>query len=231
MRTYGEIVTAALARALDWNVRAPSTKSVMYERISAQQQELLAFAAQVNPEYYGVAAIGTLDAGAIDLNLMAGDGVLEAEAISKVFVEDEGTHEILEAGDEVTVIPGADDPTAFLAPRVRVRNKVIEAIAEDLDGVTSIRVEYSFKPVSVSATEDGSTEVVMDRPFDDLLVIDLARDLARKSLQLEPEVKSAIATLLNEEEKELKARFEAHLLNFLAGQTSRFGRTQGRRAG
>lgn len=224
-------MVAALARALDWNVKAPSTKSVMYERISAQQQELLAFAAQVNPEYYGVSAIGTLDAGAIDLNLMAGDDVLEVEAIAKVYIEDEGTSETVAAGDEVTIVPAADDPAAFLAPRVRVRNKVLEGIAADLTGVTSLRLEYSFKSASVSATESGSTAVVIDRPFDDLLVIDLARDLARKSLQLEPEVKNAIATMLGGEETELKARFEAHLLNFLAGQTARFGRTQGRRAG
>lgn len=234
MRTALQIAQAGLARALDFRIEAPATESLLYRRMSIRQQEIFAFAAQVNPEYYTIEALGQLDAGGIDMGLMLGDDVKEAVAVVSIIVETligSPSEDAPALGDTIHMVPASDDPRAYLAPRVRVRNKIIQQIDTDLVDVESIRMAYAYRPDPLAENETGTTEVELEAPFDELLVVDLARWLARKSLSLEPATKTAIIESLSAEEKDLIGQFEAHLRRFLTGRESRQGHTQGQLGG
>jgi hypothetical protein len=228
MRTVEQVSVAALSRTLDFGANAPSTRSLLYRRISIRQQELFSFAAQVNPEYYGTFAIGTLDAGAIDLRLMLTDGVREAVAVTKIQVEAMTAPSTTYAvGDEITIVPASDDPGAYLAPRATIRDHVLRQVGTDLAEVEDIRMSYSYRPDPLAENEAGTTEVGLEAPFDELLVIDLTRHLLAKTLKMDAAVKAAAIVELTEEEKVGMAEFTAHLSRFLMGRQSRMAHSQG----
>ncbi len=233
MRLYSDILDGALARALDWSTRQPTSKSVLWRRISIRQQELFALAGQVNPEYFHAKAVGTLDGTAIDLMLMEADGVKVPVLVTAALIETMAVVVPLPyaVGDKINIIAEQDDPDAYLAPRARIRGHVLEAVGEDLDDVTHIRLLYAYRSATAAVDEDGTSTLELDAPFDELLVVDLARHLARLSLELEPDKKAAIIAAYGEEEKELLGQFADHLENFLSGMTSRGKRTQGRLGG
>jgi len=233
MRTFEQIHKAALSRALDLNVRVPGSASLAYRRISVRQQTLFGWVAGINPAYYTIQAIGTLDAGGgIDLRAMLGDGVREAAAVVAVYVESMVAFEPpaeapYAVGDRIALVPPQDDPTAYLAPRATIRDHAFEPVGADLADVLTIRMHYAYRSDPVADEEDGTSEIAMESPFDELLVIDLTRYLTRKTLKMEAASKTAIINELNEEEKELLASFEAHVRRFLTGQESRQGGSQG----
>lgn len=232
MNTFRTIMEGALARALDWNVTVPSAKSVMWARISNRQQELFSFAAQVDPEYYEVEAIGTLDDGAIDLDAMLEDGVLEVVKATRAKVEELIADPVSETppavGDDIKLIPASDDPDAY-APSLRatIKNKVFKQVGTDLADVLTIHLFYSYRPNATAVDENGLTEVSIEAPFDALLEIDLARDLARKTVGMDPVAKAAIITGLDDEEKGMLLTFADHIRSFSAGRESRMGHTSG----
>lgn len=234
MRTYDDIRIAALARALDWNVTVPSSKSVMFNKVGGRQQELFTLAAAVDPEYYEVQAIGTLSSGAVDIALMLTDGVLECVKATKAKVETligSPSANAPEVGDEIHLIPASDDPDAYLAPRATIKNKILEQVGTDLVDVESIRLFYSYRPDGPAVDEDGTTELALEQPFDDLLVIDLARDLARKTIGMDAQAKLAITAALDEEEKGLLGTFQNHIRSFSAARQSRMAHTTGQLTG
>lgn len=234
MRTYDDIRVAALARSMDWGVTIPGNKSVMWGRIGGRQQELFAFAAGVDPEYYEVQAIGTLDNGAVDIALMLTDAVLECVKATRAKVETliaDPSDEAPAVGDEINLIPASDDPGAYLFPRATIKNKILAQVATDLVDVESIRLFYSYRPNAAAADEDGSTELALESPFDALLEADLARDLARKTVGMDGAVKAAIILGLDEEEKEMMAAFAEHIRTFSSGRTSRMAHTSGKLSG
>lgn len=230
MRTVAQIVDAAKARATEFGGSVPTTHSVMYQRVSVRQQELFSIAATVNPEYYALYAIATLDdpnlPGGANLRDMFASAVKEAVRVTGVWIENKGTSSYTN-GDKVHIIPASDRPEDHIAPRVTVLNHIIQGLLGDLDDVTEIKVRYSYRPDPLAQTEDGSTEVEVEQPFDELLVVDLARNLARKTVDMEAGRKKAVVEELNEEEKELLAAFTAHIQGFLADQESRYHHTQG----
>jgi hypothetical protein len=236
MRTYEQIAVGALTRALDFGGTVPSTRSLLYRRASVRQQELFSWVAEQNADYYGAEAIGVLDAGAIDFLLMVDEGVREAVSVGKVFVESM-TAPVPPAdypyavGDEITVIPDSDDPTAYIPPRATVRGHILRGIGSDLDEVEEIRVHYSYRPLPIAEAEDGTTEVEIEQPFDELLVVDLARSMARKMIDLDPARKIAIVETLTAEEASLLESLGAHVRQFTAGRTARHAQSQGRLRG
>lgn len=227
MRTTLAIIEAALSRGLDLNLQAPAARSLLYRRMSLRQRGIFARAAQINPEYYGAEAIGTLTAGAIDIDLMPTDGVLEAEAITKVLIEDKGTSGY-DNGDQVSVIPDSEKAAAYYAPRVTIKNRVIAQVATDLTLVTSIRVHYSYRPVALLDAEDGTSTVSLEDPFDELLVLDIYRWLLKKTLGLDAAIKDAAIKVVGEEEAELLATFDDHIRNYVPGMIARNAQQQGR---
>jgi len=196
----------------------------MYRRLSVRQQQLFARAAAINPEYYGVCAVAPLSNGAVDLKDL-GDPVYRADSLSRIEIADKGTSGYAN-GDEVHVV-ALTDPDAALPPRVTVRNGVVAQVGTDLNGVVSLRVFYSRLPLSIGPN-DGSKELELLDPFQELLVVDLARYLVEHTLGLDATLRGQALPLLEAEEKDLLALFDAHVKAYTAAaETGRFGRTIG----
>lgn len=230
MRTVQQIVDAARARATEFGATIPTTHSVMFQRVSVRQQDLFGLAAQWNPEYYALYAIATLDdpnlPGGANLRDMFASSVLEAVLITGVWIEDKGTSAFTN-GDAVTITPASERPAAFIAPRATVLNHIIQGLEGDLDDVAEIKVRYSYRPDPLAQDETGTTTVGIEQPYDELLVVDLARDLARKTVDMEGGRKKAIVEELDREETALLASYAAQVRGFLPVQESRYHQTQG----
>lgn len=207
--TFEEIRQAALARLMEFTDRAPSGQAVPYRRIAVRQQFLFAEAARANPEYAGVCAVGGVVNGAADLAQMA-PPVKRPEAITLVEVVDGG--ETWPAGTRITIVP-TEDPDG-IPPRARLRNRVIVGVGDELGNVASIRVHYPYIPEGPAPAENGEREVEMAGPYDELLVIDLTRELMRKALTVAPDDRLAVVNLLNEEEAPLLAAWLAHAAGY-----------------
>lgn len=225
--TIAEIVEAALARASDFGANFPSTRSVLYRRIGQRLQQLYAVAARTNPEYFGVSAVGTLSSGAVSLSTTgdpdAGDPVFSPELITRVEIADKGTSAYTN-GDEVFVVQ-RNDPGVAVAPRVTIRNGVIQQIGTDLTNVTSLRMYYSRRPFRLDGG-DGALALDFPEAFQELLVVDLAKWLARKLA--DKENRGLALEALTAEETELLANFVAEVESYTSGvETGRFGRTVG----
>lgn len=220
--TYEEIVENALARTLDFDGQFPSSRRPMYRRIGKRQQQLMSIASKVSPDYHGVCATGDLDAnGCLDLrDLATAAGLDEAAAIQRFEVNDPGTG-IHPTGTKIHLV-SIDDVKAAVAPRATMRDRFIKGIEPDLDGVTSIDVYYARIADMPLATEDGSTTLDMHDQHQELLIIDLTKDLVRKALQIEPESKAAILQILDNEETGALADYATDLSGFASNQEKRF---------
>jgi hypothetical protein len=217
--TCEEIAIEALARAAEFGAEVPATRSLMYRRIGVRQAALFAEAGRVNQDYYGVCAIATLDNGAADLADIA-DPIPPLEAVTRVEVFDAGTSGIA-AGTEINLVT-LNDQDAATAPRMTLRNNVLRAVGADLDDVVSVEVYYSRSAKRLGAT-DANTNVELQAPWDELLVVDLTRYLLRKAISIKPDVRAAALELLDGEEAEMMAGFIRHVAEYAPYQT-RFGR-------
>lgn len=215
MMTFEDVRRAALARLMEYSDRWPQGRSVAYRRIGVRQQQLYTMAARTNPEYAGVCATGTLVDGAADFGSMQ-PPVLRPEAITLVEIHDPGESEY-EAGQRVTIVP-ADDPDG-VPPRARLRHRVLEGVGDDLVGVAKIKVWYPYIPEPTDPEEDGTREVELPDPHSELLVVDLARDYARKTLSLEPDVRTAIVRMCTEEEAPMLEEWFAHVRDYAPLET------------
>jgi len=225
--TYEEVVENALSRGLDFDAEFPSTRLPMYRRVGVRQQQIFNLAARKNPDYYGVQAAGTLDANfRISLADLVGHATLDqATAIQSILILDAGASAYA-AGDEVNIV-SIDDVDGDLAPRVTIRDRIIQGVGTDLTSVVSLCVKYSRVPDPAETDEDGSTAIEVHEPHVELLVIDLTIHLARKTLSMEPEVKAAVISSLREEEKELLTVYFDEVINFALGQHHRFSEPVG----
>lgn len=220
--TVEEIAVAALARAMEHSDKVPTTRSVLYRRIGQRQQDLFAMAARISPDYYGVCAKASLRdgdgewVGAADIAAIAGD-VPPAEQITRIEILDAGTSTYA-VGDEVNIVPQGDPNVAF-PPRVTLRNRVIRQVGTDLEGVEKLEVFYSRSPVPVTAA-DEDREMELPAQFQELLVVDAARDLFRRSTLLPN--RPALVALMDAEEKPLLADYLAHVQRFAGPLVSRF---------
>ena len=195
---YEEIVTGALARMLDWGNEFPSARMPMYRRISQRQQQLFSLASKLNPDYYGRCVIGAFDGeGCLDLrDLVDLATVDQAAGIQFVEVNDVGTNVVRVSGEEVNMVSIADKD-ADVAPRITVRDFIIRGVGTDFTGVVSIRIFYPRIPDMVAFTENGTTEIELLEQHQELLIIDLTKDLLRKTIQMVPEVKTAATGILD----------------------------------
>src|SRR5690606_33580519 len=126
-----------------------------------------------------------------------------------------------EVGQRITIVT-ADDPDG-LAPRAFLRHRVLVGVANELAGVASIKVWYPYIPEPTAPDENGSREVEIPDPHSELLVVDLARDFARKTISIAPETRAAIVAALNDEEAPMLAEWIAHVRGYAPLET-RFAR-------
>lgn len=217
-----EAALAALARAQEHSNQVPTTRSVIYRRIGQRQQDLFAMAARVNPDYYGVCAKASLRdldgewVGVANIAAISGD-TPPAEQLTRIEVYNPGTSDY-EAGREVYVVP-LSDPGVADPPRVTVRNRVIRQVGTDLVGVETLEVFYSRSPTSITGA-DGQRDLELPEQFQELLVVDAARDLFRRSTLLPNRL--ALVSAMDAEEKPMLADYLAHVQRFAGPMVSRF---------
>ncbi len=194
----------------------------MYRRIGKRQQQLMSMASKVSPDYHGACATGDLDStGCLDLrDLETAAGLDQAGVIQRLEVNDPGTSG-LPTGTQVHLI-SRDDLKAAVAPRATLRDRIIRGIEPDLDGVTSIDVYYGRIADMPATAEDGTTDLEMHEVHQELLIIDLTKDLVRKALELSPEAKAAILAILDVEEQAALADYTNDVAAFASAQEKRF---------
>ena len=146
--------------------------------------------------------------------------------ITRVEVEDPGTHPRLECGDKVTLISHTD-PDAGISPRMWLRNFVLHGYKTDLDGVVSVCVYYGYRPAPHALPMTGGETSELPSVYQELLVIDLIRWMLRLSISMDPERKAAAMGLVTEEETQALAGFMAEVEDYSGGQVSRFGSVAG----
>ena len=226
--TYDEIIENAKSRSLDFGATFPTTKRVLYRRIEIRQQELFSAAARVNPDYFGVSATGTLDAeGNVDIkDQQASADVDPAANITRVEVEDAGTHPTLVSGDEVHIV-SLNDVRAALPPRMTLRNFVLRQVGTDLAGVISVCAFYGYRPENKTTPLDGSETAELPDVFQELLVYDIVKFLLKQTLDMDVNTKTGALALLEAEESEMSASFVAEVTDYAGAQVSRFGDVKG----
>ncbi len=226
--TYDEIIDNAKSRSLDFGATFPTTKRVLYRRIEIRQQELFSAANRVNPDYFGKSATGTLDAtGAADIkDQQAAVDVDPAANITRVEVEDAGTHPTLVTGDEVHIV-SLSDVRAALAPRMTLRNFILRQVGTDLAGVVSICAFYGFRPENKTTPLDGTEVAELPDVFQELLVYDLVMFMIKQTLDMDVTLKTGALAVLQEEVNEMSAGFLAEVADYAGAQVSRFGDVRG----
>lgn len=221
--TYEDVALATLARTMEWDAEFPSTRLPMFRRIGTRQQQLFSIASKLNPEYFGRCATGDLDAsGCLDLRDLATAAapVDQAAGIQHIEVNDPGTG-VHATGTEVTVVSIADHD-AEVVPRATVRDFVIRGVDLDLEGVVSLDVYYPRVSDMPAVGEDGTTDLELLEQHQELLVIDLTKDLIRKTLDMGPEPKAAVTAILEGEEATLMANYLEDIRGFAIEQAHRF---------
>lgn len=213
--TADQVVESALARIAGTGDQPKSARSPFYHRIGVRQQQLFVEAAKVDPEFYGVCAIGTLEDGAVSIAAMA-PPVKSAAAITRIEIEDPGTSG-LAAGTEVVPVRVQESDYAMDSPRVLLRNRSIISLGGDLDGVVSIKVSYPYQPEPITA---GDTELELPDPFGELCVVDLAKWMLRRIPATE--LVQQLTQSLNAEEEALLADWAAYVGTFADSRQGRF---------
>lgn len=221
--TVEEVRVQGMAHVQEYSTIRPMARSVMYRRISIRQQELAIAAARVNRDYYGVAANALVIGGAIDVNDITSP-VQWPEFIHKITVGAIAMGGPTPVGTEVSVVRLGDE-AAEEPPRVTMRSGVIRQVGTDLTGVTSLKVYYSQIPDSLALAEDGTSLVAIPAPYEELLVLDIAKFIVTRSFTGESNdtTKAAAVAVLDTETAMWEAKWLAHVASY--GVTrSRFDR-------
>ncbi len=221
--TVEEIAVAALSRAAEFSNKVPSTRSVIYRRIGVRQQQLFSHAARMNPEFYGICAVGTVTSGALNLADMIAP-VQAADTITRIDIEGVGTSSYA-TGQEVRVVSLSDRDVED-APRATLRNRVIRGVGTDLNLVASLKIHYSRIPIEVVPETDTAREIDLEEPHTELLVVDAARQLIAKTMALDVSARTAVDAVLAAEEAALLANYEQHVREFAGSMSTRFSDPQ-----
>ena len=226
--TYDEIIDNAKSRSMDFGATFPTTSRVLYRRIEIRQQELFSAAARVNPDYFGVSATGTLDAnGAADIkDQEAAPNVDPAANITRVEIEDAGTHPTLVTGDEISVV-SISDVEVDLPPRMTLRNFVLRQVGTDLAGVISVCAFYGYRPENKATPLDGTEEAELPAVYQELLVMDLTQWMVQQTLEMDAGRKTAALEALGVDEGQMMDAFLQEVADFAGAQVSRFGDVKG----
>lgn len=220
MQTFEQIRQAALVRLGEFSDRWPDGRQGPYRRIGTRQQQLFADAANENPEYSGVCAVGTVDSGNVDLLSMS-DPVATPERITKIVVKTVTGQVVYPIGTEVTVVT-IQDPDG-IAPRAYLRNGKLYGYNGELDTVASVEMFYPYRPEPTASTESGTRVIEIADPHSELLVVDLAQDYAKKAIGLDKETRAAVIQYFAAEEAALSVNWLRHVREF-APVMSRFAR-------
>lgn len=209
------VVESALARIATVGDQPKGPRAPYYRRVSVRQQQLFVVAARIDPEYYGVCAIGTLEDGAVSIAAME-PPVRTAAAITRIEVEDPG-ESTLAAGTEIIPVRVQEREYAHDQPRVLLRNRAIIGLDDDLDGVTSIKVSYPYLPATIDAGDD---ELELPDPFGELCVVDLAKWMLRRI----PETELVVQLLrtIEAEETALLEDWAGYVTGFAQSRQGRF---------
>lgn len=205
--TVEGVFIQASVRAHEVTHNVPATRSTAYRRVGIRQQELFAMADKVNHEYNGTSAVAGVIAGAVDLATIT-DPVPVPEELTRIEVANGGTS-IYPAGTTVHPVPVADYAAA-IPPRVTIRNRLIKQVGLDLFGVVALRVYYVFRP-PVYCPADDCEVVALRSPYDELLVLDLAQWLLRKSPQIDTNTRTLAMNELGAEEASVLSQYLAHV--------------------
>ena len=219
--TLEELRIAALARAVDYGIKAPVGRSPAYRRVSVRQAQLFSRASKLNPDWAGVQATVPLVAWASSLAVDLADLVdpaEPAELITRVEIADKGGSNYVN-GQEVNLVKLVDANVAD-PPRATVRNLVVQGVGNDFLNVTSLRVFYSRVPATM---DDPGCSPEIPTPHDELLVIDLTKWITKKTISIDSGTKTAIIATLDAEEKEALDIFDEYIMRFSDATVSRFG--------
>lgn len=215
--TADDVVESALARIATVGDQPKGARSPYYRRIGVRQQQIFIEAARLDPEFYGVCAIGTLEGGAVSIAAME-PPVRTAAAITRIEVEDPGESDLV-AGTEIIPVRVQEREYEHDQPRVLLRNRAIIAVGSDLDGVASIKVSYPYVPQSIT---QGTTELELPDPFGELCVIDLAQWMLRRIP--ETDLVRQLLGSLADEEKALLHDWAGYVTGFAQSRQGRFDR-------
>lgn len=217
--TAEETVRLILARAMEFTDSFPTTRTLLWRRIEQRQQYLFAVASYANPDFFGVCAIAPVADGMVSLTSMS-PPVDQAQRLTRIEIKDPGETSYA-VGLRVNVVDIDDADSMMDAPRVTVRGHVIRDVAGELEGVESIEVYYSRRPGPI---EGPDTEIQVPDPFGELLVIDGARELVKKTLSMAPESRTAAVALLDAEEQPLFEAWLEHVRTYASDlKQDRFG--------
>jgi hypothetical protein len=208
--TLEQIARQALARAYDVTQTVPLSRAPMYRRISVRQGIILLQAAKANPDFYGASATADLIGGAVDLADIA-DPVPLPATISRVSIADPGTSTWL-AGTEINIVP-LHDHASSIPPRMTLRDRVLRAVGAELDNVVSLTIAYAREAPSYTA-RDKDVAVELASPFDELLVIDLAKYLLSKVPAGTSPIGAATLIAANQEETALMTDYLGYVRAF-----------------
>lgn len=214
--TVDQIIEAALARAMEFSKSVPNTFSVSLARLNAHQEQLFADTADQNRDYFGADGVLVLTTGACDTGTL---NPLPMRVV-RVVVSNPGTSGYL-AERKINIVP-IDDVTAANAPRATLRGGLITQVGTELATVTSVKVYYSRRPTVLTAKGDTPD---FPAQYHDLLVIDLTKQLIRKTVGLTATARDEVVQVIQTEYDEIAAMFAQHLRNFNYAETSRFGAT------
>lgn len=214
--TVQEIIDAALARSMEFGANTPSSANVSRQRIQAHQEVLFAMIADVNPAYVGRDGVLGLSGGQCDTALLSPVPM----RITRVFVADHGTS-TLTNGYKVNVVP-IDDLRSALAPRVTLRDGILAQVGAELANVVSLRVYYAKRPAALPLMTDRPE---LPEQYHEILVVDLTKQLIRKSIGLNATSRAEIVEILEGEYGEILADLQTHLRNYNFAETARHGRT------
>lgn len=229
---FDQIIAAGRARALDFGSDWPGTTSVLYRRIQIREQDLFSQASRVNPDYFGVNTVGVLDVNT-DVNLKTledeASPIFPTSSITRVEIEDPGTHPDYQACDKVSIISpsGAD---AALAPRMILRNFVLHGYkgpTGDMQGVTSVCIYYGYRPANRALPMDGTELAELPPVYQELLVLDVTEYLLKMTQELAPERKSAALAQVQTEIASWSGTFMAEVTDYAGAQVSQFGAVVG----
>jgi hypothetical protein len=190
------------------------SEAVLLNHMSQRQGELFEWIATIDPEFFGIDQLAPLVGGKVDLVALEVAGAPLIGHLQHIAIGDSGTSSHAEGG-KVRIVR-ADDPRE-LPPRVTLRNRVLSQVGDDLQGVASLRLYYSWRPQPIALS--GDTVLSLPDGFEDLLSYAVARFVLMRDVQTAQS--PAYAYYVDEETKRLTA-LEAFVRGSYRALQSRF---------
>lgn len=218
--TVEETIAATLSRTSEFGVKYPGSVSSLIRRLNQRQMEIYALGNQWNPDYFGVCAIANVETGMVDLRDIE-PPLYWMDGITKIEIHDAGSSDYEE--HETVNVVSLDDLEAAFPPRVTLRDMLVQQAHEDLEGVVSLEFHYPKSPHQLPTAPDtwAAHELELPRQYQELLVIDLAREVFRRAVHL-GDARTELIKLMNEDEAPLIENFQGHVVRFAGSQIQRF---------